>query len=88
MSETKKGLEWKRFARLVEAHVDQYAVPQYGDYGSDGELMADMSAEECMKHIERYVKRFNSGMRGDVERERDLLKIAHFAGVAFSRLKP
>lgn len=83
---SKKGDEWKRFAEIVLGHIESYSIIQYDDYGSPDELLGKMTADDCMEHINQYVKRYGKNVRGPVEAARDLLKISHFAGVAYLRM--
>jgi hypothetical protein len=40
-----------------------------------------------MNQVEKYVRRFKNPARGEEERLRDMLKIAHYACMAYSKLK-
>ena len=79
-----KGTEWKVFSDAVLDHIEDYAVPQYGDYPDD--LAYDMTPEETVGQIKKYAARFSSNARGEVERKRDMLKIAHYACMAWRKL--
>lgn len=76
--------EFSYFAGIVEEHIANYTIPQYGD-APDDELET-WTAAQCVKAISKYTARFESGRRGQLETLRDLVKIAHFAAVAFSKL--
>jgi hypothetical protein len=82
---SRKADEWERFSKILVGHIEHYALPQYGDYGEAEDLLGPMSADDCMEHLRQYVRRYGSGVRGECEELRDLLKIAHFAGVAYMR---
>lgn len=72
---------WNLFASIVGEHVQMYTVPQYGDYPDDN--VANWSSDDCLKQIQKYANRFFSNSRGDAERKKDLLKVAHYASLAY-----
>lgn len=76
--------EWRRFSNIVERHVVDYTVAQYGD--SPNDPVTGWTPEMCMKALEKYVKRFSSNQRGPAETIRDTLKIAHFACILYFKL--
>jgi hypothetical protein len=76
--------EWKHFANLVATHVAEYTIPQYGD--SPDDEVENWTPEMCIKAIQKYTKRFESGQRGKQETVRDMLKIAHFACLCYFKL--
>lgn len=80
-----REMMWDMFAAIVSKHVAEYAVPQYGDYPADN--MSTMSAEDCQKQISKYASRFGTNARGQEEGLLDLLKIAHYAGMAYMKHK-
>lgn len=82
-SPTYRGREFCFFAGQVLDHVDGYTVPQYGDGPHDN--VEGWSEEDIKKALERYVRRMGKNARGDQEAERDLLKIAHYACIAWSK---
>lgn len=75
--------EWNDFTPLVEDHIENYTVPQYGDAPNDN--VAGWSARDCEKQIEKYVKRFQGNARGPEESRRDLLKIAHYCCLTYNK---
>jgi len=77
--------EWERFSDTVLRHIENYSVPQYGDKPDDE--AESWTPEECVKQIGKYVARFESNMRGPDERKRDLMKAAHYAGLAYMKLQ-
>ena len=79
----KRSEEWFRFSEEVAKHVTEYTVPQYGDWPTD--QLTDYSPEDCIRQIAKYANRHFSGQRGKVELARDLLKIAHYACVCWSK---
>lgn len=77
-------LQWRVFAKRVEDHIRVYTVAQYGDAPDDE--VEKWTAEQCVLAIQKYTKRFGSNMRGEAESLRDMLKIAHFACLAYDKL--
>jgi len=77
---------FKAFASVVEKHIDNYTVLQYGDAPND--QVQDWTPTQCMDCVKRYANRIESNRRGRVEVLRDMLKIAHFACLAFGKLQP
>jgi hypothetical protein len=82
-AKTKRGADWVAFAEQVLLHIEDYTVPQYGDKGED--LASNYAAEDCIRHIKRYVARFGKNARPDQD-HLDLLKIAHYAQMAATKL--
>ncbi|MCK4498965.1 hypothetical protein KAU11_00535 [Candidatus Babeliales bacterium] len=82
--QTKRGVEWKRFAEKVLTHVDTYTVPQYGDRGKDD--VTEWTTRDCMLTIKKYAARFGRNSRKDQEKM-DMLKIAHYACLIYSKLE-
>lgn len=76
--------KWVQFSNAVIVHIRDYVVPQYGDAD---DLASDYTAEECVKQVEKYAKRFARSSRPG-EQERDLLKMAHYAQKAWDKLQP
>ena len=76
-------LMWYAVADIVADHVDTYTVPQYGDYPND--QLSIFSVEDINTQLTRYCNRFGKNARGEEEELRDLLKIMHYAGVAFMK---
>ncbi len=71
-----RGEEWKEFSLMVLDHIENYTVPQYGDFPKDQATEWDI--EQCADSIKRYCNRANSSVRPG-EDVRDALKIAHYA---------
>ena len=65
--------EWRKFSELVESHIVNYVIPQYGDYPDE------FSLQSVKEQLLRYVGRINRSSRGPKEELRDSLKIAHYA---------
>lgn len=76
---------WVIFATVVGAHLREYAVPQYGDAPDD--QLYTWSADQCIKQMGKYMARMDSNARGEQEKLTDLLKIAHYASVAWLKLR-
>lgn len=77
-------LEWQWFAATVRKHILDYTIPQYGDSPTDE--VEGWTPDMCIKAIAKYTRRFESGQRGSDETLRDMLKIAHFACLAYIKL--
>ena len=69
--------QWRRFSELVEDHIVNYTLEQYGNPDGD-EQVETFTAEDCWKNVQRYFNRRNSAVRGEQERLRDVLKVAHY----------
>jgi hypothetical protein len=72
------------FAMTVLSHIEHYTVPQYGDFPND--QVTPWTSGDCKKQIAKYVARFGSNQRGCEDEMRDLLKIAHYAALAYNKL--
>ena len=79
-----RGDNWIEFATLAHRHIEDYTVPQYGDFPHDN--VEKMTAEECIGHIRRYIERFGSNQRGKEDQLRDMFKICHYASFAYEKL--
>lgn len=75
--------EWEDFSARVGRHIETYTVPQYGD--SPGDPLSDFTDEEIIAQMKRYINRASSNVRGPAEAQRDMLKVAHYAGVLFTK---
>lgn len=80
---SKRSDLWDDFARGVRNHINDYTVPQYGDYPDD--LLEAYSVEDCIRAIEKYVKRFGKNSRPGQDKL-DMMKIAHYASEAHRKL--
>ena len=83
---TKRTEDFLNFALIVADHIENYTVPQYGDAPNDP--IEEWTPAQCMDSVKRYASRIDSNQRGHLESLRDMAKIAHFAGLAFEKLKP
>lgn len=79
-----RGLAWMEFASDVLDHIEDYTVSQYGD--SPDDLVEQWSAGDCVNALQKYVARFGKNSR-DGQEGLDMLKIAHFAQLAFDKLE-
>jgi hypothetical protein len=82
---TNKEHAWIDFSRAVEEHIRIYAVPQYGDTGSELNLVDEYTAQDCINAIKKYAIRHGKNCRHDHD-YMDLLKIAHYAQMAADKL--
>lgn len=82
---SKRGDNWIEFAAHVHDHVEDYTVPQFGDAPNDN--IENLTSEDCVKQIRKYVERFGKNQRGEEDQLRDMLKIAHFASFAWEKLQ-
>lgn len=76
---------WEVFSGIVQMHIEEYTIPQYGDYPNDN--LTTFSAEDCLTNISRYAARLKSNSRGKDETLSDLLKIAHYASIAYLKMR-
>jgi hypothetical protein len=74
--------EWLEFSDAVSEHIESYTVSQYGDKGQD--QLTDYTADDCMLQVLKYVNRYGKNARPGQE-DLDLLKIAHYTAVAWSK---
>lgn len=79
--QSNRGKEWSAFSDIVGQHIEGYTVPQYGDAPND--QASGFSEQDIAANIRRYVNRLETGARGPVEAQRDLLKIAHYCGMLY-----
>ena len=78
-------IEWQGFAVKVGDHIENYTVPQWGD-APDDQLATDWKVNDCILAIKKYANRAGKNSRGVEEDIRDMLKIAHYACVAYSKM--
>jgi len=80
-----RGREWEIFQEKVRDHIADYTIPQYGDAPNDP--ITEFTPEHIGKEIKRYCDRIGTNARGGEEAKRDMLKIAHYACVAYHKLE-
>jgi len=78
-----RGIQWRAFSMVVEEHINNYTVPQYGDFPDD--YVEAWTPEECVLAIGKYVRRFNNPTRPG-QQMLDMKKIAHFAQITYEKL--
>ena len=78
-----RTIEWRRFSELVEKHVNEYTVPQYGD--APGDQIEAWSPSEVLRSIGKRSARHGRNSRENQDLL-DLLKIAHEACVAYFKI--
>ena len=78
--------EWNRFSIQVDKHIEQYTLEQYGSEEGT-EQIDSFTIEDCWTNIQRYYNRRGSNVRGDTERLRDVIKVAHYAQFIYNKLK-
>lgn len=79
-----RGTEWEVFSFEVFSHIENYTVPQYGDKPDD-QLHTDWTVDDCLTAIKKYANRSGKNSRGPEEDLRDMMKIAHYACVAWCK---
>ncbi len=79
-----RGKQFEWFANQVIEHIETYTVPQYGDYPND--QVEEWTPELCIAQIGKYSARFGKNSREGQELL-DLIKIAHYAQIAYSKMK-
>ena len=77
-----RSLDWIKFASKVLAHIEEYAVPQYGDKGKD--QITDWTVEECLKAVSKRVARYGRQSR-EGQQELDFLKMVHEVQIAWDK---
>lgn len=78
--------EFIEFGAVVEEHIKNYTIPQYGD--APGDSVSKYTPEQCVMIMEKYCRRFQDNRRGRLEQLRDMVKISHFACITFWKMKP
>lgn len=84
---SERAINWLVFSDIVVDHIDNYTVRQYGDYPND--QLSDWTPEQCLEAVQRYLNRNLKGTnaRGPQETLRDMIKIAHYANVAYEKFQ-
>lgn len=81
--QTNRARMWSIFSTEVGSHIENYTVKQYGDFPDDQATNWD---EAYLKQqMQKYINRMDSNERGDMERNRDLFKIAHYCQMIWSK---
>ena len=78
--------QWNSFDYQVYNHIKEYTLEQYGsDEGT--EQVDSFTIEDCWKNMQRYYNRRKSNTRGNKEKLRDVIKVAHYAQFIYDKLK-
>lgn len=78
--------QWIDFERQMHLHIQTYTREQYGN--PEGQEQVDgFTVADCWTNMERYFNRRRANTRGNVEKLRDLIKLAHYAQLAYDKLK-
>jgi Sec7-like guanine-nucleotide exchange factor len=78
-----RAIEWSKFSKRVFNHIETYTVPQYGDKGND--QCSEFSESDFITQMKKYLNRYGKNSREGQQRL-DLLKIAHYAGMLYTKL--
>jgi DNA-binding ferritin-like protein (Dps family) len=81
---SERGNDWLNFSDKMFNHIENYTVKQYGDKGND--QITHWEIGDCIKQIEKYFRRFGSNQRSGQDLL-DLMKIAHYAQMAFDKME-
>ena len=82
---SKKAGQWVSFSSEVFTHIEEYVIPQYGDFGND--QATGFTSKDIKENLQRYVSRIGVNKRGKVEAIRDAIKIAHYACLLKDKLE-
>lgn len=82
VSRSKRAEEWIRFSNEVLAHIENYTVPQYGDYPND--QMTEWTIPECFKAVTKRVARYGRNSR-EGQQNLDFKKMAHEVCIAWAK---
>ena len=82
---TSKVEQWQQFSKLMEDHIRNYGVAQYGDFPDP--QVEGFTPEKLQSKLEHYVNRIGRGVRGPEEAKRDAKKMAHIACYLFAILE-
>jgi hypothetical protein len=77
-----RAKDWIEFSMKVLAHIEGYAIPQYGDKGAD--QITNWTAEECLKAVKKRLDRYGRNSR-DNQQELDFMKMAHEVQLAYDK---
>jgi len=81
---SERGQDWLNFSLKVLKHIENYAVPQYGDKGKD--QFTKWSAEMCRWTAEKYQNRAGKQQR-EGEELLDIIKQVHCLQVTHDKIK-
>ena len=75
--------DWQEFSKQMEKHIKEYTIPQYQNEDRKEDQVNIWTAKDCINAIKKYTSRFGKNVRGPKEALRDMLKIAHYAQLAW-----
>jgi hypothetical protein len=78
--------DWGIFSKKVLKHIEVYTIPQYQNPDGNDQV-EHFTSHDCVQNIKRYINRFGSNARGPAESLRDLIKVAHYAQLAYDKVK-
>lgn len=81
---SKRAFDWRDFSYKVEAHIEDYTVPQYGDKGSD--QCTEFTVQDFQTQIKKYANRMGRNSRPGQDKL-DLLKMAHYCQMLHDLIK-
>lgn len=79
-----KITQWRQFSKIVENHISDYVVSQYGDFPDKN--LEQSNEVKIQAKLEAYVNRIGRSARGKDDALRDALKIAHSAAYLFATI--
>ena len=79
--------DWRKFSVQIERHIREYTIPQYQDEDEQSDQVGAWTSAECVTSMRRYINRYGANRRGKTEALRDMLKLAHYAQLAYDKLK-
>lgn len=82
VTRSKRAEEWIRFSNEVLAHIENYTVPQYGDYPND--QVTEWTIPECFKAVTKRVARYGRNSR-EGQQNLDFKKMAHEVCIAWAK---
>jgi len=72
--------KWTVFRAIVNQHIEEYTIPQYGDLPDD--FASTWSQADCLRNIEKYLRRIRKNSR-EQQHGLDCIKRAHYACIAY-----
>ncbi len=73
--------QWDVFSEMVGNHIEEYTVPQYGDWPDD--QLEKFTVHDILTNMKRYINRGESNQRGWEDGILDCLKLAHYSCALF-----
>ena len=75
--------QFEAFEEVVEGHIEQYTVPQYGD--KDEDQCTEFTEADFVTAMKKYLNRYGKNSR-EGQQQLDLMKIAHYACMLHTKL--